>query len=473
MNARWFGVPARTWLVATLAGIGVGFVYALSPLTVWFALAMYALVRCAVQNLDDNERRQVAILLVVAIALRTIAVAVLFVTTNHEQVPFGRFFGDEEFYLRHSIWLRNIGVGVPVQTSDFAFDTLGWTSYLYVLAFLQVLVGPAPYGVHLFGAALYLTAAVVLFRTVRPVFGRAPSLMGLTVLLYLPSLFAWSISALKDPLYFLATACAIALAVKLARDRRLGIRLILLAALVALVSVIGTIRDGGAVLAGGGILAGLAGAWIVRRPWAVAALVVLLPIAAGLTLRVPKTQIRAYNLLQSAARLHRAFIETPGWVYTLLDQRFYDDGQAITDMRFDEAARYVVRAAERYVTVPLPWEAKSPAAVAYLPEQVVWYVLVALLPIGLLFSLRRDVVLTMILCGVTVVSASAIALLNGNVGSLVRLRVLAIPYLTWLSMVGLCELLARASQHPDSAVGVVQGFSPAHSTGRRPRTTNS
>ena len=98
-----------------------------------------------------------------------------------------------------------------------------------------------------------------------------------------------------------------------------------------------------------------------------AALVVLLPIAAGLTLRVPRTQIRAYNLLQSAARLHRAFIETPGWVYTLLDQRFYDDGQAITDMRFDEAARYVVRAAERYVTVPLPWEAKSPAAVAYLP----------------------------------------------------------------------------------------------------------
>ena len=77
---------------------------------------------------------------------------------------------------------------------------------------------------------------------------------------------------------------------------------------------------------------------------------------------------------------------------------------------------------------------------------MVWYLLVALLPIGVLFSLRRDVVLTMILCGVTVVSASAIALLNGNVGALVRLRVLAIPYLTWLSMVGLCELLARASR---------------------------
>jgi hypothetical protein len=91
-----------------------------------------------------------------------------------------------------------------------------------------------------------------------------------------------------------------------------------------------------------------------------------------------------------------------------------------------------------------------------MPEQVVWYALVALLPIGVFFSLKRDAVLTAVLCGVTLASASAIALLGGNVGTLVRLRVLAIPYLTWLSMVGLCELLARAGQ-------VVRGFSPADS----------
>ena len=46
---------------------------------------------------------------------------------------------------------------------------------------------------------------------------------------------------------------------------------------------------------------------------------------------------------------------------------------------------------------------------------------------------------------------SAIALLNGNVGAIVRLRVLAIPYLTWLSMVGFCELLARAGRHRETA----------------------
>lgn len=446
-SGGWLGVPGKTWRLATLAGVVIGAAYTLSPLSVWFAVTAWVLLRCAADGLDQDERRWVTALVAAAIVLRVLPIAALFLTTNHALVPFGTFFGDEEYYIRRSIWLRNVALQLPVHNADliYAFADYGSTSHLYVLAFLQALVGPSPYGVHLFGAALFVAAAVVLFRTVRPVFGRVPSLMGLAVLLFLPSLFAWSISALKEPLYFAATACAIALAMKLARDRRLGVRLIVLAALAGVVAAIGTIRDGGAVLAGAGILAGFAGAWIVRRPRAVAVFLVLLPITAGLVLRVPRTQLLLYNFLQAAARQHRAFIETPGWVYTLLDQRFYNDGQAITDMRFSEAARYVARAAERYVTVPLPWEAKSAAAVAYLPEQVIWYVLVALLPVGILFSLRRDTLLTMVLCGVTVVSASAIALLNGNVGALVRLRVLAIPYLTWVSMVGICELLARTA----------------------------
>jgi hypothetical protein len=145
------------------------------------------------------------------------------------------------------------------------------------------------------------------------------------------------------------------------RDRRWAVRLLTLAALVAIVAAVGTVRDGGALLTGGGIAVGLVAAWLVLRPRALIALAVSLPVIAGAALSVPSTQIRVYNLVQASARLHRNFIETPGWVYTLLDQRFYEDGGLITDMRFAEAARYVVRAAERYVTVPLPWEVKSTA----------------------------------------------------------------------------------------------------------------
>jgi hypothetical protein len=126
------------------------------------------------------------------------ALATLFVTTNHLQTPFGIFFGDEEFYIRRSIWLR-VALNVPIHSADliYAFDEAGWTSHLYVLAFLEALVGPSPYGVHLSGVALYLFASVMLFRMVRRSFGTVPAVMSLTALCFLPSLFAWSISVLR------------------------------------------------------------------------------------------------------------------------------------------------------------------------------------------------------------------------------------------------------------------------------------
>ena len=79
---------------------------------------------------------------------------------------------------------------------------------------------------------------------------------------------------------------------------------------------------------------------------------------------------------------------------------------------------------------------------AYVPEQIVWYALAVLAPIGLMFAFRRDPVVAGLLLGHAVVIAAAVALTGGNVGTLVRHRGLALPYIVWLSAVGGCELLS-------------------------------
>ena len=434
----------KTWAVATAIAIAVGIVYVLSPLTVWFAAAMWALHRYATSGLDQDERRWITTLLAIAALLRVAAVAGLFLVTHHDQVPFGIFFGDEAAYIRRSMWLGNIALRMPTHTADFiyAFDDSGWTSHLYVLAFLQVLFGPSPYGVRLVGIAMYLTGAVVLYRLVRPSFGRAPALCGFVFLLFLPSLFAWSITALKEPLYFLFTACSVAFAFEAARNRRVTIKVASMVAVVLLVAALQTIRDQGGVLTGGGIVVGFVIGWIALRPRLLIALCAALPIATGALLSHPKNQLEAYFAVQRAARQHWGHVETPGWVYTLLDPRFYGDISTISDMQFRDTAQYVVRAFERYVTVPWPWEAQSASALLNIPEQVVWYVLVLLLPAGVIASFRRDSMLTGLLLGTSLVSIVAIALTSGNVGTLVRHRSLAMPYLVFLSTAGLCELLS-------------------------------
>ena len=441
-GARW-GLSSAARRAVLVVGIGIGVVYVLSPLTVWFAAAMAFVVSWARRGMDGDERRWLTTILLVAIVARAAAVAALFLATNHASVPFGHFFGDEEYFIRRSIWLRNVALGLPLHGADliYAFDDYSQTSYLYVLAFVQVLVGPAPYGVHLLGIGCYVAACVLLHRLVRTTLGRMPALIGLAVLLFLPSLFAWSISALKDPLFFLMTASTVALAVHMVRGANWRTRAVAFVAIVVLAAGLGTVRSAGTILTVASLVCGLGVTVLVLHPRWLLACVIAAPIMVGAVLSRPQGQFRAHSAVQAAARQHAGHIATPGYTYKLLDERLYEENTAMLDMHLDESARFLARSLVRYVTVPLPWEAQSTFAVAYLPEQMLWYLIVALAPIGLVYSLRRDPLVAGLLLGYALVAAVTVAVVSGNVGTLVRHRGLALPYVVWLSAVGACELV--------------------------------
>jgi hypothetical protein len=64
--------------------------------------------------------------------------------------------------------------------------------------------------------------------------------------------------------------------------------------------------------------------------------------------------------------------------------------------------------------------------------------------VGLVFAMR-DVLIASLLLTHAVVAALLIAFTSGNIGTLVRHRGFALPYLIWISAVGACELLARGA----------------------------
>ena len=144
------GVGADT-RIAIVAGVGVllGFAYTLSPLSV-LSLAVLAWALVAAGNgLSERERRWYWSIMAISIAVRLVAIALLFYTADPSR-PFASFFGDEELYKFRTMWLRNIGQGIAMSPADviYSFDEVGHTSYIYVLAFIQALVGDAPYGLH-------------------------------------------------------------------------------------------------------------------------------------------------------------------------------------------------------------------------------------------------------------------------------------------------------------------------------------
>lgn len=444
---------SRSTVLRSLAvGVAIGVADALSPLSVWFMAAALVLTWWAGRGLEPHDRRRVFALLVFAIGARLIAVLALFMMTNHESVAFRTFFGDEEFFIRRAIWLRNIGLGLPVHPADliYSFDDVGTTSYLYVLAAIQVLAGPAPYGVHLVAIILYLAATVLLFRIAYGAFGRMPALLGLVVLLFLPSLFAWSISALKEPAFFLLTALATAGVRRAVRVPGIGRRAWTIAAVLAMMAIGESVRRAGAAIIAVGLGMGAAAAFVLPRPRWVVAAVVAVPMVVGVAASRPRVQLAAYAAIKRAAWQHSGHVFTRGYVYKTLDDRFYINTANLDDMRAGEAGRFLARSLAAYVTVPLPWQMQSRAALAFMPEQVVWYGLLLLLPPGLVFALRRDTLLTALLASEAIVAAVLVALTGGNIGTLVRHRGMAIPYLVWIGAVGACELLGRAANRAES-----------------------
>ncbi|MBY0493471.1 MAG: hypothetical protein K2Y23_04600 [Cyanobacteria bacterium] len=438
---------------AILGGVVLGVLYTLSPLTVLCLAALAVLVWRISRELTARERAWLITVVGIAVAIRLAAIAVLFLLADPSR-PYANFFGDEELFKSRTIWLRNIGFGLPVSPADmiYVFDDVGRSSYLYLLAYIQALVGDAFYGNNVFNATIFVAGVLVSYWLIRRAYGGVTALVGAIILLFVPSLFSWSIAVLKEPLYLFAASLELVSAYYVVRAPRLWLRAAAAVAVVVLAIALGSLRVGGTELAVVGTVIGLPAAYIAVRPRLAFATIVALPIVILLAAMQPRVQERTLHGIQWAAFQHWGHVATPGYSYKLLDPRLYVDmGRiAVYTMTYPEGGRYLVRAFWNFVTVPRPSQIQSRSALAYLPEQGLWYAIVALLPIGLMAGLRRDPVLTCLLLAHGLAAAGMVALTSGNIGTLIRHRGLTLPYFTWLAAIGACRLIvwmdARASE---------------------------
>src|SRR5262249_34708874 len=183
----------------------------------------------------------------------------------HTQVPFGSLFGDEDYFIKRSLWMRNVALGIPVHMFDleYAFEPNGRSIFLNALAAIQWLTGPAPYGLHLVSVWCSTVSALIVYRLVRPGFGRVAALIGLALLLFLPSLFTWSIAVLKEPPFTLISALILALSVAMVREGSWLRRALALAGIVALAAVQDSLRPYGGLFSVASVAGGLALAFVV------------------------------------------------------------------------------------------------------------------------------------------------------------------------------------------------------------------
>ena len=457
MTAVW--TTRQVTLSATAVGAAVGLAYTLSPITV-IALPLLATAIWWARPLGaPRERHWFFAVLALAVLTRLVVIAGLFLFADPSQ-PYATLFGDELFFKNRSLWMRNVALGVPISSADliYAFEDVGESSYLYLLAYVQALVGAAPYGIHVMNAACYVAGVVIAYRLVRPSYGGVAALAGLVLLLFWPSLTIWSVSALKEPTYTLLAVLEFWCALSLVRAPGWGGRLAAAASVAVSALLLESIRRGGGVVAVLGAGLGLVLAFIGNRPKVVLATSLAAVLTAGAALTVPATQERALTLARRSAFYHAGHVGTPGYSYQLIEPRYYIDSRRIFSMPPREAAIFVTKAVFHYFVEPLPWKAESRQLRVYLPEQMLWLMMLAFVPLGAIAGMRSDAKLTAVLLAHAGSAVLVVALNSGNFGTLIRHRGLALPYLAWLAGLGAFELLRVVS----SARRTIAGGRVAH-----------
>ena len=320
---------------AILAGLVLGTVYTLSPMTVISVAVLVAGLRWVARDLSGRERDWFLILFVTAIMLRLAVIGALVLSADGSK-PYTVFFGDEWIFKSRPIWLRNVGLGIPVSTADFiyAFDETGMSGHMYVLAFLQTLVGDAPYGVHLFNVTLYVGAVAALYRVVRQSFGGMTALGGAAILLFLPSLFAWSISALKEPVYIAVAAAELLMVLAIVRSPRLVWRGAAIVAVVLLAVGMEELRKGTLIVAALGTIVGLGGWWALQSSRRMLAAAIAIPVVVIVAMLQAPVQARVMSLVHESVKYHAGHIVTPGVTYQLVEPRIYRDWALIAGNRW-------------------------------------------------------------------------------------------------------------------------------------------
>jgi hypothetical protein len=433
--------------IVAAGGVLLGVAYTLSPLSVLTLAALTWASIAASRGLSEREHRWYWSIIVTSVVIRLIAIALLFYTADPAK-PFASFFGDEELYKFRTIWLRNIGAGLPMSPADviYSYDDVGHTSYVFVLAYVQALVGDAPYGLHVMNMGLFMCGLLGLYRLARASYGAVVAMAGLIVLLCLPSLALWSISVLKEPMSLLMIAVEIACVVAIARAPRWWQKAAALVVTIASARAMETLRTGGELAFVAGAVGGLLLAFVLRRGRRLAVAMIAAPVIIAIAASLPAVQDRVLSNLRYAAMYHAGHVLTPGYSYRLVSDGYYVRRELLRDnMPPADVSRFVVKAVASYFAQPVPWEMKSRTMLAYLPEQVVWYFIALLLPFGIYAGLKRDIVLTSVLAAHAAAAIVIVALSSGNIGTLIRHRSLVMPYVVWLSAAGAHDLARRVA----------------------------
>jgi hypothetical protein len=348
-------------------------------------------------------------------------------------------------------WLVRIARGDAATSIFPGHQYLLSSVYSYLLMGIYTVFGYAPLLPKLLNVGLAGLCAVLTFELARTLFSHRAAVLAALGTAFLPSLIVWSVATLKETLVLFTALVALwaiqFLAGSSTRDRRLMNALVLLFGLVMLLL---DLRPPTAFIMIGlvGVLA-VGRAHVRLRPWqmGLGMVVVSALLISGVVVIRVRTSSRPLTATFEDVALqirHRRAQEAAGATSQLRSENDVLSAsgselpvaEQISDAQPFSLIGDVIDPLGYALLAPTPWQAQSSTELAASLEMPVWYVLL----VGSMLAWRassgqRVVLLMLIVYGVA--NWLILAAVEGNVGNLLRHRLMLDPVLLMLGAAGL------------------------------------
>ncbi len=455
---------------AILCGIWLAWV----PLT-WLLAPTLLIAWWMVRSFQASPYRRVLLVAgAAAMALRLVAVCANGVAA-HYSFGFAQpwdVIGDASSYHSHGYYIAQHATGRPMPPYYKLFvheiehggllprwDTYQVTGFSYWVAGLFGTFTPMPAAVQWMNALLNVVMALLCFHVARRWAGEWASAASFIAVAWYPTLFAWSVSGLKEwPVIFLSTVFLLVLAlasrppVDIKRAAAAGAALAGVAMLVFFMR-----RDVASALVVVAIAVMLARAVSFAWAWPFGRAAVLAGGAAALvvTLAAAHSLISQMDtfLQHSAMRaLNTSFTELTGGNYRIYPQRFHDhyallsQGAGYFVLSPAELAMLVPNAVSRLLFSPFPDTLyRSPRLALALPLAFVNLLLAPFVLIGMGRGIHADRWVFGTLALYLGVMSISIGLHCSNAGTAVRLRDMVMPFYLLFAAIGMSRSIRHDS----------------------------
>lgn len=317
----------------------------------------------------------------------------------------------------------------------------GYSGMTYLLGTIYYFFGPLKFSPRLLNCLMGVGTGILIYYLVKDIFGNGLAKLSAIFTLFMPSLFLWSITFLKDTPFTFFSCIVLWSFVRFQKTKRAQYLLILLLGILIQYTVrpmLGLKLIVLTLFLSYFIVSGIS--WKKKIVVLICLLMLAVPFLHRINLKTIKTKVN--NQMARSLRYSQGILTSGGSTYKIFDDKYYRGG-SMFQLNLIDFSKGFFKAWFYFLSMPFPWKIYTKMLLISYIQVILWYCLIPFVFIGMATALRYKWRETFVIFAYILIIGSSIAMFSGNIGTVFRHRDMLTPLFLIFGSLGVMKTLGR------------------------------